>query len=175
MNISVRRAVAADSPGVVRVIRAVYDEYRFIWDPDDYHADLYDLQGHYLDPGHAFWVAEGEGEIVGTVALELFDPVPGTPAKVAELEGVIRLCGCDCSLERLYVHPDARRRGAGALLLETVVREARVRGRRRMEIWSDKRFQDAHRLYQRLGAIQIADRVCHDPDQSPEWGLLLTL
>lgn len=44
-----------------------------------------------------------------------------------------------------------------------------------MEIWSDKRFVEAHRLYQRLGAFVVADRICSDPDNSPEWGLLLPL
>jgi hypothetical protein len=42
-----------------------------------------------------------------------------------------------------------------------------------MEMWSDKRFEDAHRLYQKLGAEVVGERICHDPDQSPEWGLLL--
>jgi hypothetical protein len=42
-----------------------------------------------------------------------------------------------------------------------------------MELWSDKRFEDAHRLYQKLGARVVGERICHDPDQSPEWGLAI--
>jgi GNAT superfamily N-acetyltransferase len=175
MSMAVRLATPGDSPGVVRVIRAVYDEYGFTWDAEQYHADLYDLQGHYFDRGHAFWIAEQEGEAVGTVALELFDALPGESGTVARIEDRLRLCGCDCALERLYVHPEARRRGVGSALVEAVLQESRRRERRLMEIWSDKRFADAHRLYQRFGAQVVGERICHDPDRSPEWGLILRL
>jgi putative acetyltransferase len=176
MSVSVRPATAGDVDGVVHVVRAVYDEYGFIWDAAGYHADLYDLEAHYLARGHAFWVAQQEdGAVIGTVALELFDPLPGAPGSPVTINDTVRLGGCDCALERLYVHPHARRRGAGCMLVETALQEARARGRRCMEIWSDKRFGDAHRLYGRFGTVPVAERICHDPDQSPEWGLLIRL
>jgi putative acetyltransferase len=175
MNIRIQAATAADTAGVVRVVRAVYDEYGFTWEADGYHADLYDLQGYYLDRGHGFWVARDAETIIGTVALELFDPLPGEPGEAVLVGGTVRLGACDGALERLYVHPAARRQGAGRLLVETVLAEARRRGRRNLEIWSDKRFGEAHRLYHRLGAVTVAERICHDPDESPEWGLLLKL
>jgi GNAT superfamily N-acetyltransferase len=176
MNLSLRSATAADAPGIVHVIRAVYDEYGFTWDPHDYHADLYDLQGYYLDRGHGFWIAQAEdGETIGTIAMEYFDPVPGAAGAVVTLADRLRLGGCDCALERFYVHPLARRRGAGSALMARAIRESRDRGCRLMEIWSDKRFLDAHRLYERRGARTVGERICHDPDQSPEWGLILSL
>jgi putative acetyltransferase len=101
--------------------------------------------------------------------------VPGEPGATTTIANTLRLCGCDCALERFYVHPDARRRGAGSALIAQALAECRARGRRLMEIWSDKRFGDAHRLYQRLGARPVGERICHDPDQSPEWGLILAL
>ncbi len=175
-SILIRPATAADAASAVGVVRAVYDEYRFTWDEAGYHADLYDLKSHYLNRGHAFWVAEAPGGgVIGTVALECFDALPGDPGAVVEIAGTLRLGGCDCALERLYVHPAARRQGAGAALIETVLQEARRRGRRHLEIWSDQRFGEAHRLYGRFGAVPVAERVCHDPDQSPEWGLLIRL
>src|SRR5436305_497731 len=114
MGTSTRLATAADVTGVVRVIRAVYDEYGFIWDPEQYHADLYNLTEHYSDRGHAFWVAEdGGGVVIGTAAVKFFSTLQGEPGTSRELERIVRLAGCDCSLERLYVHPSARRQGAG--------------------------------------------------------------
>ena len=176
MSVSIRLATAADVAGVIRVIRAVYDEYGFTWDPTGYHADLYDLQAYYLDRGHAFWIAQQEERaIVGTVALECFDPLPGAPGTSRVIGNTVRLGGCDGALERLYVDPVARRQGIGSLLVGTVLEEARRRGRRRLEIWSDKRFLDAHRLYGKFGAVPVAERICHDPDKSPEWGLLIRL
>lgn len=176
MSISIQPATAADVEAVVGVIRAVYDEYGFTWDPNDYHADLYDLQGHYLDRGDAFWVAQQEeGAVIGTAALECFDALPGTPGLAVEIENTRRLGGCDCALQRLYVHPAARRQGAGSALIEAVLQEARRRGRHYLEIWSDKRFLSAHQLYRKFGAMPVSERICHDPDQSPEWGLLIRL
>ncbi|MCB8933251.1 MAG: GNAT family N-acetyltransferase [Fimbriimonadaceae bacterium] len=172
---TIRRATAADSPDVVRVIRAVYDEFGFSWDPEAYHADLYDLEGHYFAKGYPFWVAEADGQVIGTSALALFPTVPGSPGSVVQDGSARRLAGTDCALERLYVHPTARRAGAGTALLTATIAAARERRCAAMEIWSDKRFEDAHRLYGRLGAETVGDRICHDPDQSPEWGLILPL
>jgi putative acetyltransferase len=171
----IRLARAEDTGGIVETIRAVYEEYGLTWEPGAYHADLYDLQGFYFDKGHLFWVAELEGRVVGTVALELFPALPGCVGETVMHGGRRRIAGADCSLERLYVHPEARRRGIGAALAQRTLEEAAAQGRRRMELWSDKRFIDAHRLYLRFGAKVVGERICHDPDQSPEWGLAIPI
>ena len=69
----------------------------------------------------------------------------------------------------MYVHPKGRRRGiATAIMREIIGLEVGP-----IEIWSDKRFVDAHRLYQRFGASVVGERICHDPDRAPEWGMIL--
>ncbi|MBI5707826.1 MAG: GNAT family N-acetyltransferase [Armatimonadetes bacterium] len=176
MRFSIRPATNADGPGIVCVIRAVFEEYGFTWEEDGYHADLYDVEGHYSAHGHTFYVAESEdGAIVGTVALKVFSHVQGAGRAAEDSRGKLRLVGCDCSLDRLYVLPSARRNGIGRALAGRVLMDARGQGRTRMEIWSDKRFEDAHRLYGKLGARAVADRILDDPDQSPEWGLVIDL
>lgn len=173
---TIRLAAQDDEAAIQHVIRTVYDEYGFPWEPDGYHADLYDLKGYYLDPGDPFWVAEVDGKVVGTVALELFERMPGAPSTLHyPPQGLPRIGGCDCSIERLYVHPEGRRLGVGFALTQTVINEARRQGRTQMEIWSDKKFEDAHRLYKRFGAVVVAERTCDDPDESPEWGLIISL
>ena len=174
MSCTIRPAESGDEAGVIAVIRAVYDEYGFTWDADDYHADLYDLQAHYVDQGHDFFVAEVGGLIVGTAALHNFPTVPGLEGLV-DVGGFLRIAGCDCSLDRLYVPAAHRRHGIGKDLMAETLAKARTLGKRKMEIWSDKRFVEAHRLYQRLGAVVVGERICHDPDHSPEWGLALAL
>ena len=171
----IRLATQNDVEHAVRIVRAVYEEYGFTWDPEVYHADLYDLEGHYLRLGNPFWLAEWEGLPVGTVALEVFDPLPEGDGKICLHEGKVRVAGADCSLERLYVHPEARRRGIGGALTAQVIEEAKRRGRTRMELWSDKRFGPAHQLYGGFGAEVVGDRICDDPDVSPEWGLRIDL
>ena len=158
MRATIRRATEADAEAVVAVVRTVYEEYWFTWDAEGYHADLADTGSHY---GDAFWVAEDGGEVVGTAGLEL------SGAKVG------CLTQCDCSLERLYVLDRARGRGAGSALLRAVLEEAHAHGRRRLAIWSDKRLEDGHRLYERFGARVVGERVHDDPDSSEEWGLVL--
>ena len=144
----VRQARSADSEAAAAVVRAVYDEYGFTWDARGYHADLRNVEAAYA----AFFVAELDGRIVGTAGLSR--------------EG---------SLERLYVLSDARGAGAGSALLAAVADEARRRGHAQLEIWTDKRFEDAHRLYLRAGARTVGERVHDDPDSSHEWGLVLDL
>jgi len=170
VNIQVRQAALTDTESIVRVIKAVYDEYGFSWDPEGYHADLYDLQTHYFSHGDRFYVAEIDGVVQGTGALEMF---PAHPAGFAD--PLPRIGGCDCSIERVYVHPDARRRGLGRAITLQVIADARLAGRTKMEIWSDKRFTEAHLLYQKMGARVVAERICDDPEESPEWGLELIL
>jgi putative acetyltransferase len=173
----VRNATNRDTEGLTSTIKEVYDEYSFPWFPDGYHADLYDVEQHYWRNGHGFWVAEtleDEPRIVGTCALHMFDSLPlGSP--VVEVDGQARAAGADCSLERLYVRAEGRGQGVGATLFQHAIYAALDHGKRRMEIWSDKRFEAAHRLYEKFGAVQIGERLCHDPDQSPEYGLILDL
>ncbi len=175
MSILIRLASNSDIHGVVGVIKTVYDEFGFSWHPEGYHADLYDLDAFYSLEHSPFFVAESEGQILGTVALELFNPIPGERAKLGQHEDRVRILGSDCSLERLYVHPNGRRKGIGKALTNHVIQLAKQRGRTLMEIWSDKAFVDAHRLYERFGAKLVGERLCHDPDQSPEWGMAIPL
>ena len=49
------------------MIKAVYDEYRLTWDPDDYHRDLYTVQETYIDTGGFFSVLVLDGRVIGTV------------------------------------------------------------------------------------------------------------
>jgi GNAT superfamily N-acetyltransferase len=175
MPLLIRPADNRDSVGVVNVIRAVFDEYSFTWEEGGYHADLYDIDSFYTAKGHTFYVAESDGRIVGTIALERFDLIKGPLGELATLCGFVRVQGCDCSLERMYVHPEARKQGIGGALIRQVVSTATAEGRRALELWSDKRFADAHRLYGRFGARVVGERICHDPDQSPEWGLVIDL
>ncbi|MBS1702615.1 MAG: GNAT family N-acetyltransferase [Armatimonadetes bacterium] len=173
-TLTIRLATRADEPGIQHVIRTVYEEYGWPWDPEDYHKDLYDIQTYYFDHGGHFWVAELDGKVVGTAALEVFSAFPNGDATVM-VDGFVRGAGCDCSIERLYVLAETRGKGVGSGLWRTVIDAAKARGCRRMEIWSDKRLEEAHRLYEKTGAQRIGDRLCHDPDQSPEWGMVLNL
>ncbi len=176
MSYTIRLATQADAHAAAEVVHAVYDEYGFTWECEGYHADLYGLQEHYLDRGDLFWVAESpSGEIIATNALNFHEPVPGSVGHLVRHGGKVRIAGTDCALNRLYVHPNGRRQGIGQAMMRLTMDVAAERGCKAIEIWSDKKFEDAHRLYMRYGGLISGDRVCDDPDESPEWGLYLEL
>lgn len=165
----IREARDADMPHVQRIIKSVYDEYGWGWDPAGYHADLYALDAHYHDLGDPFFLAEIDGLPVGTIALE------DHRGKLTQVNGLVRILGCDGSAERLYVHPDARRQGVGSRLFDHILDLARERGMQRLEIWSDESLVDAHRLYESRGAYRVGRRLCDDEIESPEFGFVLPL
>ncbi|HLG00791.1 MAG TPA: GNAT family N-acetyltransferase [Acidimicrobiia bacterium] len=118
--------------------------------------DVHGEEPELLAPGAAipdgrWWVAVLGGRVLGSVALS-----PG------EDGGVM--------LRKLYVDPTWRRRGLGTRLVEVVEAEASSRGANRIELWSDTRFEDAHRLYERLGYERQADtRELHDLSRTVEY------
>ena len=175
MFFTIRLATGNDSLDAASVVQAVFFEYGFTWDPSDYCADLCDLDTHYLSHGNPFWIAVVRSRIVATAALKMLDPLPGEIGTTEVSNGKVRACGADCSLERLYVRADFRGLGIGRGLFETTIEEANRLGRRAMEIWSDKKLENAHRLYGYYGANSLGDRICDDPDESPEWGFVLRL
>jgi putative acetyltransferase len=102
----------------------------------DPHADLVDLRSpgrSFGEKGGAFFVAEDErGRACACVAIDYPAPRQG-------------------ELHRLYVRPDLRRRGLGERLIRLAEAHAAERGTKTIVFWSDTRFADAHRLYERLG------------------------
>lgn len=169
MQPTIRLAKLEDAPGVVATVKEVYDEYDFTWEAEGYHSDLYDLTA-YCDPQLArFWVAERNGEVVGCGGVRYFPAVAGPLATIVIQDDYERIAGATCDIARMYVRPSARNLGIASSIMKLIVEHATGP----IEIWSDKRFVDAHRLYQRFGAKVVGERICHDPDQAPEWGLLL--
>ncbi len=95
---------------------------------------------------------------------------------VATLDDVVVACighkphGEVSELKNLYVAAAARRGGLGGRLTGIVEDAARAAGARRMELWSDTRFLDAHRLYERLGYRRTGrSRELHDRSATVEF------
>ena len=136
-------ATAADVPGVVALIGRVYAEYGFVYDPRAEVSDLFDFDAHYAPPRGAFFVVYGGGQVVGSVGVELVD------ARTAELH-------------RLYLDAGLRGRGTGRALIDTVLAWCRSRGIGHLILWSDTRFDLAHRLYTRMGFTRTGERTLPD-------------
>ncbi|KAH8161220.1 hypothetical protein CIB48_g7029 [Xylaria polymorpha] len=92
------------------------------------------------------WVAEDDGAIIGHVAMNKASASYVNVALWLEKHPEANIA----VLARLFVHPEARRRGAATMLVHAVEEAARREGRRLL-ILALVKDQDAIRLYRRLG------------------------
>ncbi|BFO16153.1 hypothetical protein SHKM778_25410 [Streptomyces sp. KM77-8] len=116
---TVRPATPADVDGARSVmLDTFYKEFGYGYVPD-WHRDVTDLKGTYLDdPRHTLLVAVHDGEVVATTAVHSRGPAhPPHPRWLAERYP----SGTTAQLVRVYVRPEHRRRG----LARTLVNGAR--------------------------------------------------
>ena len=131
---------AEDVPGVVALIGRVYAEYGFVYEPRVEVPDLFDFETHYTPPRGGFFVVRDEIRIVGSV-------------------GVERLDERSAELHRLYLDADQRGRGTGRALTEAGLAWCRARGVSHLILWSDTRFDLAHRPYTHMGFVRSGERT----------------
>lgn len=151
-----------DGPAVIELISGVYGEYEgCVLDLPGVDADLPALATSWAALGGHGWVVTDGDRIVACVGV--------APATVRGRPGA--------ELKRLYVAGSHRRQGLGQALVELVEADARDHhGAEEVELWSDTRFHDAHRLYERRGyQRQPETRDLHDPSHTTEYHFVRTL
>jgi GNAT superfamily N-acetyltransferase len=133
---AVRAVTDEDSAALIALIGTTWAEYPgCVLDVDAEEPWLRAPASAYRRWGGQMWVATLDGAVVACVGFK-----PGAGAAGGTIE-----------LKSLYVAAAARRRGLGEYLVGLVEAEALRRGAHRIDLWSDSRFADAHRLYGRLG------------------------
>lgn len=147
----VREALDADADGLIELIRGCFAEYPgCLLDVEGEAPELRAIRSWFSAHGGRFHVGEREGRVVASVGF--------VPAG----EGV--------ELKKLYVEKSERRTGLGSRLVALVEEQAEARGARFVELWSDTRFTDAHRLYERLGYRRgPRTRELHDLSRTVEF------
>ena len=153
MTFQIELTDADGAANVIDLIHRVFDEYEFIWEPQEEFWDLLAEPSAfpYQEPSGAIWVMrDQDDEVVGSIAAE-------------------RLNAHTVELHRLYLDAELRGRGLGRMLFETGVDWARQQGATTVELWSDTRFEDAHRLYERLGYVKAGSRQLDDVNETVEF------
>ncbi len=143
-DLELRRAVPADLSVVGEVTAAAYGG--FVSGPEDSYLDrLRDAAGRYRDA--ELWVAERDGEILGSVTIALEDSPwreIGRPG-----EGEFRM---------LAVSPAAQRQGVGEALTRLVIERFTELGADAVVLSSLDAMTAAHRVYTRLGFERLPER-----------------
>jgi GNAT superfamily N-acetyltransferase len=143
----------ADANGFIDLIHACWSEYPSIKIAIDAELpELHALASHYTNQGGALWTAEAERRVVGMIGV-----VPG-PDKTWEIV-------------RLYILQRYRGTELALQLLASAELYARSAGAVRLVLWSDTRFDRAHRFYEKHSYIRHGPiRVLHDISNSLEFG-----
>jgi ribosomal protein S18 acetylase RimI-like enzyme len=100
-------------------------------------AELAGLPGAYAAPQGRLLLATNGTDAAGCVALRALDQDA-------------------CEMKRLFVRPAFRRHGVGKLLVERVIREARLAGYRTMRLDTLASMQSAISLYEAFGFLRCA-------------------
>jgi GNAT superfamily N-acetyltransferase len=149
----IRRGLDRDAEGFIALIRACWAEHPgIVLDVDGELPELRALATYYASKDGMLWAAEADGRIAGMVAA------------APRGNDVWEIC-------RVYTHPSTHGSGLGQVLLDTAEGYARAAGAARLVLWSDTRFDRAHRFYEKHGYVRHGPiRVLHDISNSLEFG-----
>jgi putative acetyltransferase len=153
-----REALDTDWWPVIALIGACWAEYPgCVMDVAREYPELLAPASHFARTGGTFWVLP-EGHWV------------------AACIGLGPIAAGSVELVKLYVARHRRGEGLGGALVGFVEGQARARGAREIELFSDSRFHPAHRLYERHGFMRTgASRQLHDLSATTEYQFRKTL
>lgn len=147
---AIRPARDSDSPSLIEIIQQAFAQYEGVIFDLEEMPDLNTFASSTEARGGSAWVAELAGRLVGCVAVE--------PTESG------------FELHRLYVQPAHWGSPVGHALMATVEDAVKARGGRLIEMWSDVKFERAHRFYERRGYVRTGQtRELHDRSNTVEY------
>jgi ribosomal protein S18 acetylase RimI-like enzyme len=155
MGIQVRKPLPDEYEQAGSVTALAYEEFgrpgETSW--DDYRRRVADVASR-ADRTLVLAAFE-DGRILGTVTLELEDRVQGGHERppLEAWEAHVRMLG---------VHPEARGRGVGRLLMHACIEEARRAGKSVMTLDTTEHMRSAQHLYESMGFRRGPDQVFDD-------------
>jgi putative acetyltransferase len=148
----IRDARDEDSGGIISLIGAVFAEYPgVILDVEGELPELARIASWAREADGEFWVAERDGVVVGTCGYTRAEGPGGF------------------ELKKLYVAASERTSGLGSTLFERVLGRVTERGGVFLELWSDVKFETAHRFYEKRGFLRGGTRRLGDKSDTVEY------
>lgn len=149
---TIRPARDSDGPGIIALIWACWSTYPGIkMDVDGEMPELRTLSTYYAGLGGMLRVAETGGQVSGMIAVH--------PRETPVWE-----------ISHVYVHPSLHGSGLGHALLGTAEHHAKAAGAERFVLWTDTRFDRAHRFYEKRSYVRHGPiRVLNDISNSLEY------
>lgn len=140
-TLSLRVLTPQDNAAIASVIRTVSAEYGLTADKGYTVADpnLDELYQLYSQPGHAYWVIEQDGRVVGGGGV--------APLKCSDTD--------ICELQKMYFLPSARGKGMAKKLALMAMDHAREQGFTRCYLETTAFLKEAIALYEHLGFEHI--------------------
>ncbi len=142
-----------DAAGFIALIGACWAEFpNCILDVDGEVPELRALATYFGRAGGALWVAEEAGRVIGMAA-----------TRPMNQDGAWEIC-------KVYVAASARGTGLAHDLMAAAEGHARAAGAYRLVLWTDTRFEAAHRFYEKRGFVrQGSIRILDDISNSLEF------
>jgi GNAT superfamily N-acetyltransferase len=148
----IRPGVDADAEGFIALIGACWAEYPgCVLDVDAEVPEMRALASYMRDKGGALWTAERVGRVVGIVGTYPED-------------------GDTWAISRMYLDRSLRGTGLADRLLDRAEAHAIAAGARHLALWTDTRFERAHRFYERRSYVRSGPiRALHDLSNTIEF------
>lgn len=166
MPTTIRPGRDSDADALIALISACWGMYPGIrMDVDGEMPELHALASYYAKAGGASWVAEDGGAVLGMAAVRPHDSgaQPGAGHRAPRQSSGWELC-------RVYVHPSQHGSGLGHALVDDAEAHAIAAGATRLMLWSDTRFDRAHRFYEKRSYVRAGPiRVLQDISNSLEF------
>jgi GNAT superfamily N-acetyltransferase len=145
-----RAGTDADTETYIRLIGSAWAEYPgIVFDVDAELPELRALATHFAEKGGRIWLEEGGRGMIAT--------------RPMREDQAFEIC-------RLYVDRSARGTGLAQALLGAAEAHARAQGAERLVLWTDTRFEAAHRFYEKRGYVrQGSIRILDDLSNSLEF------
>ena len=152
-QIIVRPAVPADYEAIARITRDSYLAAGYFDSAD--HPYMKQIQDVARRAAQAtIWVAERDGQVVGSVTLA----VAGEPYADIALDD-------ELEFRMLVVDPAVQRSGAGLAMVEAIIEHARsLDGIRAVALTTGRTWESAHGLYRKTGFRRVPERDWFVPD-----------